>query len=474
MKRIISISLFIYFGFLFVSCSSKETIKIQKYHKGFRYDKDGWIYVHIEGEPYERGFQHGYLIADVYEKAFKCYSDITFETSGFPLDFFISRAVKMQKSKIPEELLEEMKGIAAGISARGSLTTLDEIIGWNAFIEITESWWGDAKSDYAAYLPAVNKKERCSAFIATGSATKDKKIVIAHSSFDNFWNVQWANVILDIKPKNGHKIMMQTTPGYVASMTDFFIMDSGLVGLETTLAGFSGFEEKKTPSYVSARMAMQYANTIDEFIEILNKDNNGGNPASWLIGDIKTNEIAKYEQGLKFQNFQKKKDGYFFGANVAIDPSIRNLECDGQGYNDIRRHTGGRRVRLIELLEKFNGKINAKIAKKIMSDHYDVYDRKNTPHANTICAHYDEDPRVSMSSPSATHPDPYTPAGAIDCMITTTELAKNMKLIGRFGRPCGKSFNADKFLRKHPQWNWQKGYLLDRPSQPWCDFTSYK
>ena len=31
--------------------------------KGFRYEKNGWIYVHIEGQPYERGFQHGYLLA---------------------------------------------------------------------------------------------------------------------------------------------------------------------------------------------------------------------------------------------------------------------------------------------------------------------------------------------------------------------------------------------------------------------------
>lgn len=461
---------------IFSSCCKKQTIKVQKYHKGFRYDKNGWIYVHIEGEAYERGFQYGYLIAEEYKKAYQCYSDMSFQLLGINMDFVVKEAVKMQKSKISDEILEEMKGIAAGVSARGLLTTLDEIIGWNAYIEIAEGWWPTVKSNFASYIssPSENKKERCSAFIATGSYTKDKNIVMAHATFDNFWNAQWCNIILDIKPENGHKILMQTQPGYVASMTDFFIMDSGLIGLETTLNGFNGFNDKGKPSYVCARMAMQYANTIDEFVQILTKDNNGGNPASWLIGDTKTNEIAKYELGIKFQNLQKKKDGYFFGANCAEDPQIRNLECDSEGYNDIRKHTGARRVRFPQLLESYKGKIDVKRAKKIMADHYDIYHKKNKAAANTICAHYDIDPRFNMSSDSASHPEPFSPAGAVDCKITTTSMAKNMKITARFGRACGEPFKANKFFKKNPQWNWQKSYLMDRPSQSWCDFASYK
>jgi hypothetical protein len=34
------------------------------YGKGFRYNIQGWIYIHIEGEPYERGYQYGYLASD--------------------------------------------------------------------------------------------------------------------------------------------------------------------------------------------------------------------------------------------------------------------------------------------------------------------------------------------------------------------------------------------------------------------------
>ena len=473
MKKFLYLAILV---FLFSCSSKKEILKVQKYHKGFRFDKNGWIYVHIEGDPYERGFQYGYLIAEEYKKAFKCYSDMTLQSTGIPMEYIIKTAIAMQKKHIPQELLEEMKGIAAGISARGQLTTIDEILAWNAYIDIAEGYLDTLQKDFVAskqILPK-GKKEKCSAFIASGNATKDGGIIIAHSTFDNFWNAQFCNIILDIKPEKGNKILMQTQPAFIASMTDFFILESSLVAIETSLAGFNAFNENAKPSYVCSRLAMQYADSIDSFIDIISDNNNGGNAASWLIGDLKTNEIAKLELGVRFKNIQKKKDGYFVGCNLADDPYIRNLECSNTGYNDIRRHTGGRRLRFKTLLNRYYGKIDVEVAKKIMSDHYDVYLNKTLAHANTICAHYDEDPRYSMSSTAALHPDPYTPAGSLDCKISSSEMAKNMKFLAIFGRACGKRFLAQEFFKKHPQWSWQEGYLLDRPTQPWSEFISYK
>jgi len=31
--------------------------------KARRFERHGWIYLHVEGEPKDRGFQHGYLLA---------------------------------------------------------------------------------------------------------------------------------------------------------------------------------------------------------------------------------------------------------------------------------------------------------------------------------------------------------------------------------------------------------------------------
>ncbi len=36
---------------------------IQTFGPAYRYPQGGWIYLHIEGAPYERGYQHGYLLS---------------------------------------------------------------------------------------------------------------------------------------------------------------------------------------------------------------------------------------------------------------------------------------------------------------------------------------------------------------------------------------------------------------------------
>ena len=447
---------------------------IKRFGKGYRYDKNGWIYIHIEGKPYERGLQYGYLSALEYKEAIRCYKALTYEITGKTYDFFVKQAVRLHKDKIPQELLEEMRGIADGLTKAGVPATLDDIIGWNAYLEITEYWWPLAKTKYAFAPPAYKNKSkgRCSAFIATGEATKDGKIVIAHETFDDFWSAQFENVILDLVPAKGNRIIMQTSPCYVDSLSDFFISSAGIVGVETTIAGFNQYDENGIPEYVRARMAMQYGNSIDEFIKIMQKGNNGGYANVWLIGDINTNEIAQLEQGLHYTNVQKKKNGYWFGCNAVSDPRIRNLECVGVGYNDVRRQTGGRRARFSCLMPQFMGKLDVTAAKKILSDHYNVYTGKIQPSANTICAHYDNDPRKSMSSPYGVWPDPYSPAGSVDGKITTSSMARQMKMLARFGRACGHAFDAEKFFKEHPQWGWQKGYLKSRPSQPWTVFRA--
>ena len=37
---------------------------VRWFNNGFRYDDQGWIFLHIEGAPYERGYQYGNLIAE--------------------------------------------------------------------------------------------------------------------------------------------------------------------------------------------------------------------------------------------------------------------------------------------------------------------------------------------------------------------------------------------------------------------------
>jgi hypothetical protein len=436
--------------------------------KAYRFDKSGWIYLHIEGEPHERGYQHGYLLAREIESVLKTLRHITLFNTGKEFQFFITAADKMFTPHIDQEFIAEMRGIADGATAAAIKTSFEEILAWNGYMELVNYWWPKVQKTNEEHTA---EKQHCSAFIATGAATRSNSIVMAHNSWDRFIIGQHMNIILDVVPSEGYRMFMQSGPGYIDSFTDFFITSAGIVGTETTIAGFKKFKEDAAPEFFRARKAMQYGADIDSWVELMQKNNNGGYANSWLLGDINNNEIARFEQGLEYSNLTKTKNGYFSGFNAPEDPRIRNLECGNSGYLDIRS-TGARRVHWEQLIKENYGKIDIKTAAKMLSDHYDVYmDQESHPSMRTICGHSDVDP-AEFTGFSGTVP--FNPAGAFDGKVTCSELAKNFSFWARFGRACGEPFYAEKFLGKNPQWNWLRGYLNDRPTQPWTLFRTHE
>lgn len=449
-----------------VTLAPQDKGQIAQYGDGYRFDKNGWAYVHIEGEPKERGFQHGYLLAPEIEEIMRSLKYLTYWDTGMDWEFFVEAAEKLFTHTTDQEFLEEIKGIAEGARANGADVSWQEILAWNGYVELTGSWWPLVKADTYATIEPIDK-DGCSAFIAVGSFTKGGEIVMAHNSWAGFELAQFLNLILDIEPANGHRIFMQSFPGCIHSYSDFFITGAGIMGTETTISGFNQYDPEKTPEFSRIREAMQYADNLDSFVEIMTNNNNGGYANSWLLADVNTLEIMRLELGLKSYNVERKKDGYFIGFNAPVDPRIRNLECDSTGYADIRTQQGARQVRLTQLMEKYSGKIDVKVAQKILSDHYDVYLNKNTPSSRTVEGHYELDAMEYCQSRP-----PFSPKGTVDGKVTDSELAKNLSLWARWGSSSGISFNAKKYLDEHIQYSHLEGYLKDRPTQPWTYFTA--
>ena len=447
--------------------TTTNTPKIIRYKKGYRYNKNGWIYLHIEGKPFERGFQEGYLTAKELSDVIKLEKSLVFHETGKKWSFFREATLKMFAAKIPPEFMNEIKGIAAGATANGQKVSWQDVLTWNALDEVTSYWWPTV-SDNPNPLSTLNSKSHCSAFLATGSVTKDGKIIIAHSSWDSYAGVQYDNIIVDVKPDKGHEFVMQSQIGYIDSFADWFETDAGLIGVETTFAGFNEFNPQGMPEFIRIRQAMQYSNNLDDFVKIMLKDNNGSNAASWLVGNTNNNTIMKFELGLKYHNIKKTKDGYFIGFNAPYDVRIRNLECSNTGFHDIRRHTGARRVRLDQLMQQYYGKIDLAVAKKVLADQYDVFYHKINPSSRTIAGHYELDDRAVMSM--AGRPLPFQPSGAYDGKVTSAALAKKLQFYARFGSPDGMPFDANTYFKAHPQWKDYKPYIVNRPAEPWTFF----
>jgi len=429
-----------------------------------KHQKDGWIYLHIVGSPAERGFQYGYLLADEIAEALRVRRELWKYWSSMDWDWLLGKSKKMFSRKVDPESRAEIDGIVEGLKAAGVNTSRDEMIAYNGFFDLAWYWWPEVKEKIAAESPSP-PKQSCSAFIAAGSLTNDGGIVMGHNTWFDFPEADF-NVVLDIKPTEGHRILMQTAPGWIHSGSDFFITDAGLMGTETTIGAFKGFDEKGIPEFVRFRRATQDASSIDEWCDIMKKGNNGGYANAWLLGDVKTNEIARLELGLKYAGFEKKKDGYFIGSNVAEDLKILRLETtqDDQAETDIHQSTVARRERWKQLMRQFAGKIDLDVAKQFLADHYDTYLGKDNPSRRSLCGHSTEDPQFSGSG------IPFYPSGAFDGKVVDTKMAKQMSFAARWGSSCGKAFDAGKFLEDHPQFDWMRDILRNRPSQPWTEF----
>ncbi|MHB8896582.1 MAG: C45 family autoproteolytic acyltransferase/hydrolase [Candidatus Geothermincolia bacterium] len=439
--------------------------KVTRYGKGYRFDSNGWIYVHIEGGPYERGFQNGRLVARELAEIKKTLQHIMLDDTGQNWDYFVKAAERLYTQNKDDEYLEEIKGIAAGAQSGGTNITWQEVLEWNANMELTGYWYPGVLS--GSYSDGVDNTH-CSAFIATGSYTKDGKVVMAHCNWDHFVTGQFSNVILDIKPTSGHRMIMQSFPGYIASMTDYFATDAGIMGTETTIGSYSSFDPTKMGEFYRMRKATQYANNIDEWVGYMQQSNNGGYANSWLLADAVTGEIMRFEQGLKYQSVERSKDGYYVGFNSATDPRIRNLECNGDpSYYDIRTASGARRVRLNQLMKQYKGTIDTEVAKAVLSDHYDVYLNKENPCSRTVEGVYWKDPFQYWQARR-----PFSPQGCVDGKVMDSGMAKNMTFTARWGSSSGMPFDASAFSKAHPQWTNVAGYLKDRPTQPWTRFKS--
>jgi hypothetical protein len=447
-------------------------VKGKKFKNGTIYEKSGWKYISVSGNPKERGYTYGYYCAPDFKKIQEMLKFFMMESYGKSWEYFIEEINKDIKKKSQDdfsEFYEEMEGIAEGCTAGGTKTNIDEILAWNFYLSI--SYWYSKKTETVGKEGGCSK-DKCSAFIAVGDWTSDGKIVVAHNSFAEFIDGQYGNIILDLNPELGCRFIMQTCACWIWSGSDFFVTANGIIGTETTIGGFSKYENN-IPIMFRIRKAMQYGKKLDDYEKILLEENSGDYACSWLFGDTNTNEIMRIELGLKYHNTERTKNGFFIGFNATYDPQIRNLECVNSGFYDIRRHQGARLVRLNELMDEHKGKINIDIAQKIIADHYDVYLLKaDNPCSRTVCSHYDLDAREYMSQ--ADRPKPFSPRGALDGCVVDSAMAKNMSFYGRFGRSCGTPFSSKEFFDKHIQFNIFRPYVFDRPTQPWVLFTITK
>ncbi|HYL36722.1 MAG TPA: C45 family autoproteolytic acyltransferase/hydrolase [Bryobacteraceae bacterium] len=330
---------------------------VATYGPAYRYPAGGWIYLHIQGQPYERGYQHGRLMSrEIVQYMERCAAELDHGGKKQSWNLARTTAASLFLHGFDQEILEEMKGIADGASDAGARwdgrrIDLTDLVVVNTTVELGEL--SEALTVTPSGLeglhldsPVIFDRRRgiapadhCSAFAATGKATRDGRMVIGHVTWWPLTLAEQTNVMLDLQPAAGHRILIQGYPGAIESGTDWYQNDAGVVLTETTIRQ-GPFNRDGTPVAYRARKAIQYGDNIDQVVGYLSAKNNGLYTNEWLIGDAKNNEIALFELGTyKTRLYRSSKhdwfggtEGFYWGNNNVKDLSVRlEYEPDPNG-----------------------------------------------------------------------------------------------------------------------------------------------
>lgn len=432
-------------------------------------ERNGWIFVKLAGPPADIGFQHGYLLAPEIHEAQQVIAASFEHDTKRGWQFWRDAARNTLWPKVDPEYRQELQGVVEGLNARGVKLDIWDVVALNAFNELTPYYLNWYEKTHALQRTAqLVPAEHCSAFVATGSYTRDGRPVIAHNAWTGYMEGERWRIIFDITPQRGQRILMDGYPGLIHSGDDFGINAAGMMITETTISQFHGFDPNGIPEFARARRAMQYGESIDDFARLMKEGNNGGYANGWLVADRKTGEIGMLELGLRTVTLARTRDGYFAGANFPVAAKLLKEETDFDP-NNLSSSPNARRVRWDQLMAEHKGKIDVAAAQRFLSDHYDTFDKKEQPSERTLCGHIDLSPR-GMKPWQAE----FAPAGAVQSKAADAAMAGRMAFTAAMGHSCGLHFIAAQHLAKYPQFAWEKPFLKDLRSEPWTEFSIVK
>ncbi|MBN1390204.1 MAG: hypothetical protein JXA22_06140 [Candidatus Thermoplasmatota archaeon] len=431
---------------------------------GFTWEKEGFRCIQVSGSPDQIGYQHGSLLSDLIPRSLSAYAHATERSYG--LEWSQVRIMSVNYwIYVPEEMRQEMDGIVRGAAENGARNPLGDpvdrwdILALNAIWDIwwrTELpgnpwWWLPFDPNLPTYEPRT--PHHCSAFVATGDATADGGFVLGQSLWMPYFLSPAHAVFIDIIPDRGNRIFMEVTAGMIWSGTEYYTNSAGLVVAETTL-GTGPYRWFGVPSFVRLRKAIQYADSIDTFRDIMLEQTNGAYCGDYIIADAKTNEVAVLELGSYEWELKRTTNGFLASCNYPWDPEVAEEMGEVQGWD---HGCYPRWVRLEQLRDRDYGNITVFHGMEYLGDHYDTVEEKENPCSHTLCGH------VENASGY--------PHGSMDGKVTNRSMVSRMEIWARFGHSCGQPFIVADHASEHPEYAFDD--LVDIIPRPYASFGPF-
>lgn len=447
-----------------------DAYTVQRWDSGFRFPKEGWINVHLEGDPTQIGLQHGHLLATEIVHYIDALGE--FYNQKSPMDGWnVKRnlAKSMFLRGFPAEQLEEMNAIAQGANDAGArvfnrqLDVVDiAVINLTNELESIDDAMaatptGLENIHHTAHTSPQSPRNqqprlhraptRCNAFAAIGPATKNGDIVFGHATMYDLLPSDFYNVWIDVTPANGHRFVMQTTPGGIQSGMDYSINDAGIMLSETTVEQ-TGFDATGVPLAARIRQAQQYATDLGQAADFLTQKNNGLSSTEWILADVTHHEIGLLSLGTHHSHLYRSSknewiegaEGFYWSNNNSKEQDVR-LETipslNGKPSAVASIEPDSRDPIWLNMYKKYKGKIDGDFARMMLTK-----------------------PQIVLSM-------------SADAKYTTSEMAKNLSTAAMFGPPAGEGrFPSESDTKNYPEMiplipnNWTQLTRLDADALP--------
>ncbi len=360
--------------------------------KGVLGARGGLLVLHLKGTSYERGFQHGSLLAD------QIFASFSKEMTKYSLLYgqgnveagmkLLRDSTQLMKPYVTPALRKEIQGIADGAASKDKDITFDDILLMNCVSNVLLFPHGLA--DPAAATMHEPFSDNCSAFAAWGNATADGKLIYGKNTDLGVMTMPDFPVVIINEPQTGYASICPSFPGVVTVASG---MNEAGLAVGSNFSGSKNATMRGTPAFFLVRVILDNAASIDDAITILStfprqRGMNfivaDGKAKDAVVVEVSGTELAVrhgQEDTICATNHFNCYPGWqgYSGHNMVPGQAaayklndISTIEKWQESVKQADPSSFARYQRLKDLLEGNYGEIDAAKATSIMSDRFDL------------------------------------------------------------------------------------------------------
>lgn len=360
-----------------IALQNKSVIGVASFYN--RLNETGWTFLQVTinsdysdyQQMYAAGFLEGYATYDLIWDAWNNFNDFTLNNESFissgaqafvrnQTDWILSAGKENSEDpfwSLVNASFGQQQGMYDGYVRRIiEANRSDMNLTFDQFYYLTNM--GDLEDIIPAYSNSSRTKTQmeCSTFFKLTS----NDLIASHATFNNYALMLRVFKSFHIPLKNSlvkaKKMMFSSRPGDLESKDDFYMMDTDLIVVETSLnnynvSNYDEFHYSSLPAWLRNLVANRVASSGKEWADVFFTNRSGTHNNQWLVLDYTKYDLYKnnlsaaegimwmveeyfaLESALDVTQELLVKQGYVAGYNVPYNQSIYDISGYSTNYN---------------------------------------------------------------------------------------------------------------------------------------------